>query len=374
MTRSAAMDAIGALLGPLLGALDRVGWVQRYLYPPVAPALAERIAPCADAVSAPLEALGALAPPDDMRFIHERLVAVGRQTVELIRGFLDAAASPDHVIGLFRALRPFARVQEALYPLAPVLDPVSRWFLDPERRSDDALVGRLREAALRDDGRLVGVLHSRNDRAERGGVSVYVPETWDGRSAMPLVMALHGGSGHGRDFLWTWMHAARSRGVMLLAPSSRDRTWSIMGGDDVDAAPLCQMVEAIASRYAVDRTRVLLAGMSDGATYALLCGLRPGMPFTHLAPASGVLHPLLLAEGGLERARGRPIYLVHGGRDWMFPVHTARMMRDALAAAGARLVYRELDDLSHTYARDEHPRILDWLIDGRAPTPQEAVG
>jgi phospholipase/carboxylesterase len=29
--------------------------------------------------------------------------------------------------------------------------------------------------------------------------------------------------------------------------------------------------------------------------------------------------------------------------------------------AGARVVYREVEDLSHTYPRDENPRILDWL-------------
>ena len=101
--------------------------------------------------------------------------------------------------------------------------------------------------------------------------------------------------------------------------------------------------------------------MSDGATYALLLGLTADMPFTHLAPACGVLHPLLLVEGRLGRARGRPIYLVHGALDWMFPVQTARMAAEALEAAGAAVVYREIADLSHTYPRDENPAILDWL-------------
>jgi phospholipase/carboxylesterase len=40
----------------------------------------------------------------------------------------------------------------------------------------------------------------------------------------------------------------------------------------------------------------------------------------------------------------------------------ARMGRDALLAAGARVVYREIEDLSHTYPRDENPRILEWLM------------
>jgi phospholipase/carboxylesterase len=242
-----------------------------------------------------------------------------------------------------------------------VFDSLSRWFLEPSRRDDDALVARLRAAALSDDDRQVGVLHASNEREDRGGFSLYVPEQSDGQRPMPLVVALHGGHGHGRDFLWAWLREARSREVLVLSPTSRDRTWSIMGGDDVDAGPLRAMVESVASRYPVDRARVLLTGMSDGATYALLCGLREGMPFTHLAPLCGVLHPMLLANGDLVRARDMPVYLVHGALDWMFPIHTARLARQALAAAGARLVYREVEDLSHTYLRDENPKILDWL-------------
>jgi phospholipase/carboxylesterase len=122
------------------------------------------------------------------------------------------------------------------------------------------------------------------------------------------------------------------------------------------------MVQAVGERYPMDRTRVLLTGMSDGATYALLHGLRDETPFTHLAPACGVLHPALLVSRAIERARGRAIYLVHGALDWMFPLQIAHMAREALTSVGARLTYREIPDLSHTYPRDEHARILDWLL------------
>jgi dienelactone hydrolase len=153
--------------------------------------------------------------------------------------------------------------------------------------------------------------------------------------------------------------------VLVLAPTARDRTWSIMGGPDVDAEPLREMVASVAARYPVDGSRVLLTGMSDGATYAFLCGLRDDMPFTHLAPACGVLHPFLFAIRGLERARDRPIYVVHGALDWMFPLQTARMSRRAPAASAA--CAPQLDDLSHTYPRDENAR--SRLAD-RQPTPR----
>jgi phospholipase/carboxylesterase len=355
------LDAVGDLLQPLLETLERVVWVQRHLYPPQAQHLARELAPCREAVSGPLQALEAQDWPQDLHFMRDRLTGAARQTVELVGAFVDASQSSEGPIGLYRALRRFSAVQETLYPLAPVFDPVSRWFLEPARRDDDALAARLRAAALRDDEAKVGVLHASNERGDRGGFSLYVPEAWEDGIPKPLIVSLHGGHGHGRDFLWTWLREARSRGMLLLSPTSLDRTWSMMG-PDVDAEPLREMVESVAARYAVDRGRVLLTGMSDGATYALYCGLREGMPFTHLAPACGVLHPALFATGDLQRARGRPIYLIHGALDWMFPVAAAQLTRQTLLAAGARLVYREIEDLSHTYPRDENPKILDWLV------------
>jgi phospholipase/carboxylesterase len=360
LTTEATIDALVALLAPLLDTFERLVWVQRYLHPPAAPRLADALAPCADALGAPLRDLDASEWPEDLHFLRDRLRDVAGETLEIVTAFLTAARESGDVFDLYRALRRFARVQEGLYPLAPVLPPISRWFLEPGRRGDDALIAQLRDGALREADGQIGVLHANNGRDTRGGFSLYVPETWDGRSAMPVVTALHGGHGHGRDFLWTWLREARARGAMVIAPTSRERTWSLLG-EDVDAPALREILTFACERYPVDRGRVLLTGMSDGGTYTLLAGLQDGMPFTHLAPACGVLHPLLLG-GGVERARGRAIYLVHGALDWMFPVATARIGRAALEAVGARLVYREIADLSHTYPRDENPPILDWLL------------
>ncbi len=353
-------DAIGEVLSALLGTFERIEWVQRHLFPPLAARLAESLAPCAESLEGALAALEPGAAPDDVRFMRDRLLDVGRGTIELVRAFVDAARTSGEPTALYRALRRFPRVQESLFPLAPALEPVSRWFVEPTRRDDDALVRRLRDAALRDDGVRTGVLHAKNERDTRGGFSLYVPDSWDGQARMPLVVALHGGHGHGRDFLWTWLREARSRAMLVLAPTSVDRTWSLMG-DDVDRPRLLERVAFVTARYPVDPEQVLLTGMSDGATYSFLSGLSDGDTFTHLAPACGVLHPWLVTTGELERARDRPIYLVHGALDWMFPVSTARAARDALLAAGARLVYREIADLSHTYPREENPLILDWL-------------
>jgi phospholipase/carboxylesterase len=62
-----------------------------------------------------------------------------------------------------------------------------------------------------------------------------------------------------------------------------------------------------------------------------------------------------------DRLRGLPIHLVHGARDWMFPVELARQARAALTAAGAEMTYREIDDLSHAYPREINAELLAWL-------------
>jgi phospholipase/carboxylesterase len=181
-------------------------------------------------------------------------------------------------------------------------------------------------------------------------------------------VALHGGLGLGRDFLWTWLREARSRGALLLAPTSRDTTWSL-NGPDTDAAALVSMIDYVAGRWRVDRARVLLTGLSDGGTYTLLAGLAPDAPYSALAVVSGVLHPRNFALGNVARAAGRRVYIAHGARDWMFPVDLARAAADSLREAGADVVYREIPDLSHAYPREENARILEWLDPGLAPAP-----
>jgi phospholipase/carboxylesterase len=62
-----------------------------------------------------------------------------------------------------------------------------------------------------------------------------------------------------------------------------------------------------------------------------------------------------------DRLRGLPIHITHGALDWMFPASMAREAAQALSAAGAHVVHREIADLSHTYPREINAEILGWL-------------
>jgi phospholipase/carboxylesterase len=208
-------------------------------------------------------------------------------------------------------------------------------------------------------------MHDHNEPGSRGGFSLDVPEYYTPDRAWPLVMALHGGSGNGRGFLWSWLRDARSRGAILVAPTatgdaSNKTTWALMG-DDTDTPNLARILDSVRSRWNIDAQRMLLTGMSDGGTFCYVTGFESTSPFTHLAPVAATFHPLMVEMADAARLRGLPIHIVHGRLDWMFPVQVARQTRQALSAAGADVTYRELDDLSHTYPREINAEILDWL-------------
>ena len=262
-------------------------------------------------------------------------------------------------VSLFRGLRYASRAQEALYALTARLPPVSRFFVDPALRDDADLAARLAAPANAN----TGVFHDHNEPGSRGGFSVYMPEYYTPDRAWPLVMALHGGSGNGRGFLWSWLRDARSRGAILIAPTATGTTWALMG-EDTDTPNLERILDAVRSRWNVDPARMLLTGMSDGGTFCYVTGFEGTSPFTHLAPVSATFHPLMAEMADAERLRGLPVHIVHGKLDWMFPVQVARQTSQALSAAGANVTYRELDDLSHCYPREMNAEILQWLNGG----------
>ena len=205
-----------------------------------------------------------------------------------------------------------------------------------------------------------GVMRFDADSGERGGFWLYVPETYTPKRTYPLVMALHGGSGTGRLFLWSWLRDARSHGAILASPTSVESTWALMG-TDADTPNLSRILSLVRSKWNIDPARLLLTGMSDGGTFTYVSGLQAASPFTHLAPVAGAFHSMLAQMADADRIRGLPIHIVHGALDWMFPVELARQANRSLSEAGAAVTYREVDDLSHTYPRELNARILAWL-------------
>jgi phospholipase/carboxylesterase len=350
----AVIDDIVVVLPPLLNALEALGFFARHLHPPA-------FASVMNAVGAPDQALQTARAsigdwPEQFAGLRERLDRASDEALAAFAGIREVERGNGDLVAVFRALRHLPRAQEALYPLSAQFPPVSNFFLNAGSRDDADLLSRL-EAGASDD---TGIFHDHNEPGSRGGFSVYVPEYYTQGRAMPLVMALHGGSGNGRGFLWSWLRDARSCGAILVAPTATGSTWALMG-DDADTPNLMRILETVRNRWTIDASRMLLTGMSDGGTFCYVSGLDGASPFTHLAPVSATFHPLMAEMADATRLRGLPIFITHGKLDWMFPVQTARQTQAALAAAGADVTYREIDDLSHTYPREINAELVQWL-------------
>ncbi|MBI5321651.1 phospholipase [Bradyrhizobium sp.] len=348
------VDDIVAVLPPLLQSLEALGFVARHLHPPDF----DRVMQAAgEPDRALLEVRGQMTEwPEEFSGIRTPLEAASDAALAAFDGLRAVQNGHGDLVSVFRALRYSPRAQEALYPLSEKLPPVSQFFTEPSLREDAALAEKLAGPASAG----TGIIHVNNEPGSRGGYSMYVPEYYTPDLRWPLVMALHGGSGNGRGFLWSWLREARSLGAILIAPTAIGSTWALMG-DDTDSPNLWRILEEVRTRWNVDPARMLMTGMSDGGTFCYVSGLDAASPFTHLAPVSATFHPLMAEMADAQRLQGLPIHIVHGKLDWMFPVQVAHQTQQALSAARAEVIYRELDDLSHTYPREMNVAMLHWM-------------
>lgn len=294
---------------------------------------------------------------DDLQHAMEAFSSKGRDIGSTAgEGLLEASrlvtaavarfnASPgDLQAGMFNAMRAGRKVCRALELL---------FGLRRELAAADAFFREDLQPGGPVEGDALVHLGQPGDIYARGRPTLYVPPS--GTGPRPLVVALHGGYGHGRDYIWTWMRQARSRGFFLLAPTSLGNTWSIMD-PAVDLLPLRDLMARLGREHPLDRGRALLSGFSDGATFSLGCAMLPEAGFSAFNPVSGVLPP-----GGLTHVSSRRIFWMHGAYDWMFPVSRARAGSEALSKAGADVTLKVVEDLAHAVPKEENPAVISWF-------------
>lgn len=141
--------------------------------------------------------------------------------------------------------------------------------------------------------------------------------------AVPLVVMLHGGFGNGaqaeRSYRWD---SEADRGHFLVAyPDGLNRAWNAgtccgepgrLNTDDVGF--ITSMVGAIQQQIPVDRARIYVTGMSNGAMMALRLGCQTDM-FAAIAPVAGTL----LTD--CSAARPASVLQIHGTADDRVPYH-----------------------------------------------------
>ena len=202
----------------------------------------------------------------------------------------------------------------------------------------------------------------------RDGV-LYVPTTYSPDTPAPLFVALHGAGGDADNWA-SYPDRAEQRGMVFMAPDSRENTWdlieSLLGGFGPDVEFLDRALQHTFDRCAIDPNRIALGGFSDGGSYALSLGVSNGDLFTHL---------LGFAPGFLSSSPptvGKPkVYIAHGKFDGIIPIDDSRLQTEPILRESDYDVTFEEFDGGHEVPADISESALDWFLDvSSAPDPR----
>ena len=178
---------------------------------------------------------------------------------------------------------------------------------------------------------------------------------------VPLVVYLHGSGSDPARSLPLLQEEAETLEFLLLVPKSYHYTWDvIVGGFGPDVSALDLALERVFAAFPVDPDRIMLAGFSDGASYALSLGLLNGGLFSQILAYS----PGFVVPGPRE---GRPsIFVSHGTDDPVLPIdRCSRRIVPELRADGYEVDYREFDG-GHAIPREMVAASLAFLGAPRA--------
>ena len=154
------LDATTALVPPLLGALDALRAAGRYMNPPSLPELVAAIRPQQSSLAQGLDIFQSIDWPEHLQSFVDAVTRSAVQGLRAFESFEQALAAPQPAFVAYRAMGLTTKAIEALYPVAAMLPPVSRFYLEPEQRDNGDLIQRLAAAAADKEG--VGLMHANN--------------------------------------------------------------------------------------------------------------------------------------------------------------------------------------------------------------------
>ncbi len=186
---------------------------------------------------------------------------------------------------------------------------------------------------------------------------LYVPARYRPDVPAALVVSLHGAGSTAERGMAIMAPLADEFGTIIFAPQSSGPTWDVLSGFGPDVAAIDAALADIVLRYTIAPARYVLAGFSDGASYALSLGLSNGDIVTHIISfSSGFMFPAGLM--GMPR-----IFMSHGTNDPMLGIDmTGRIMSQQLDQVGYDVRYLEFEGV-HTVPDDIRRAAFEWLFD-----------
>lgn len=212
--------------------------------------------------------------------------------------------------------------------------------------------------------------------------AVNVPAGYDPSRRYQLRFQLHGGVGGRTD------NKPRGTGEIgalagaeqfyVLPYAWADAPW----WSDDQVLNLSAIVDALKRTYNIDENRVVVAGVSDGATGSYYIAMRDTTPYASFLPLNGFL--MVLANGEIDdgrifpsNLRNKPLFVVNGGKDRLYPIALVEPYTNHLIHNGVAIEYHPQPEGEHntkwwpdlkdsfeqfvtSHPREPHPDKLTW--------------
>ncbi len=120
---------------------------------------------------------------------------------------------------------------------------------------------------------------------------VRVPDNWDGKTTLPVLLHFHGWGRQGGMII---NHprisgATRNMGVLLIAPNGLGRSWSFWQAGSRDVAFVDAVLGDAAKRWPIDKSRVFISGFSYGGAMAWRYACEQGAKINTVLAIAGTL-------------------------------------------------------------------------------------
>ena len=212
--------------------------------------------------------------------------------------------------------------------------------------------------------------------------AVNVPQNYDPSRRYQLRFQLHGGVGGRTD------NKPRGTGEIgalagaeqfyVLPYAWNESPW----WSDDEVQNLGAIVDLLKRTYNIDENRVVLSGVSDGATGAYYIAMRDTTPYASFLPLNGfimVLENSEISDGRIfpNNLLNKPLFVVNGGRDRLYPTSIVEPYTHHLIGSGVEISYHPQPEGEHNtkwwpevkddyekfvaaHPRDPHPDKLTW--------------
>ena len=173
--------------------------------------------------------------------------------------------------------------------------------------------------------------------------AISIPKGYDGKTPVPLVVALHYGydgaapdPSTGQDLLEAFGPGLADLGAIMVAPVALGGDWT----DATNESAVIWLTRSVMKSYAIDPKRVVVTGYSLGGQGTWFIAGRHQDLFTGAIPVAG-------EPAGANLDWKIPVYVIHSEADEIIPIGPARKHAEALKAKGATVEFRAVSGLTH---------------------------